>query len=335
MKFATYFDGEARVGVVDGADLWNLRDLYSFYLFETERTPRHRELAEMLVPADMALFIRLHHGRLEYLEEVLDFARSNRPALEVQRASTPIVRPADSVRLLPPVPTPSKVICVGNSYRAYLIEQKLPKSEWPQDVKISFLKSPTALIGHKDTILFPPDSHDWDYENELTIVIGRTCSDVSQRDADRCIFGYSIINDACVRDVPKWTGRLDSPRGKACDTFAPFGPFIVPARYLGGDPNDLHLKTTVDGEVRQDARTSGLLWPVQRIVAFVSRYIRLLPGDVIATGSATGNALTGPSSYYLRPGQVVRCEMQGIGAIENPIGVRSWSSELPPLRPVK
>ena len=139
----------------------------------------------------------------------------------------------------------------------YLIDQKLPKDEWPKDVKISFLKSPTALVGHNEPIRFPPDSEEWDYENELTIVVGRTCRDVSQADADKYIFGYTILNDACVRDVPKWSGRYDSPRGKACDTFAPCGPWIVPREDLGADPNDLALKTWVDDELRQDVRTSG------------------------------------------------------------------------------
>ena len=188
------------------------------------------------------------------------------------------------------------------------------------------------MIGHKETIRFPPDSHEWDYENELTIVVGRTCQDVSQADADRYIFGYTILNDACVRDVPKWSGRYDSPRGKACDTFAPCGPWVVPREDLIGDPNDLALKTWVDDELRQDVRTSGLLWPVQRILAFVSRYITLAPGDVISTGSGGGNALTGPGDY-MKLGQVVRCEAEGIGALANPVAARQWRSELPPLPP--
>ena len=151
-------------------------------------------------------------------------------------------------------------------------------------------------------------------------------------DADEYVFGYSILNDACVRDVPKWSGRYDSPRGKACDTFAPCGPWIVPGKDLGADPNDLALKTWVDDELRQDVRTSGLLWPVQRIVAFVSRYITLAPGDLISTGSGSGNALTGPGDW-MRPGQVVRCEAQGIGVLANPVARRSWRSEIPPLPP--
>ena len=325
MKLVTYFADGPRIGLVDDDDLWDLRRVYSLYLFETERNPRHGELAERLVPDDMALFIRLNHGRLDEFEQAFRLVHT-------LGGAPGRIGPVDEARLMPPVMAPSKVICCGNSYAEHLKEIGLAPEDWPKDVKISFLKSPTSLIGHGETTYYPPDSVEWDYENELAIVIGKTCSDVSECDADAYIFGYSILNDACVRDIPRWTGRYDSPRGKAGDTLAPFGPCIVPTPYLQGDPNDLRLITTVDGEVRQDARTSGLMWSVQRIVAFISRYIRLVPGDIIATGSASGNALRGPGPY-LTEGQIVRCEMEGIGVMENPVGKKTWTSHLPPLEP--
>jgi 2-keto-4-pentenoate hydratase/2-oxohepta-3-ene-1,7-dioic acid hydratase in catechol pathway len=290
-------------------------------------------IAQALVPADMALFIRQNHGGLAQFRDAIGWAVEQPDGhAAVVSADRPLSYALDDVQLLPPIVQPSKVICVGNSYADYLVDQKLPQDEWPKDVKISFLKSPTALIGHNEAIRFPPDSHEWDYENELTIVVGRTCHDVSQVDADAYIFGYTILNDACVRDVPKWSGRYDSPRGKACDSFAPCGPWIVPSDDLAADPNDLALKTWVDDELRQDVRTSGLLWPIQRILAFVSRYITLAPGDVISTGSGSGNALTGPGDW-MRPGQVVRCEAEGIGVLSNRVTSRQWQSTIPPLAP--
>jgi 2-keto-4-pentenoate hydratase/2-oxohepta-3-ene-1,7-dioic acid hydratase in catechol pathway len=303
MNLATYYQDGPRVGVADGGMMWDLRRVMALFLFEVERNVRAPTIAAALVPDDMALFVRINHGGLAQFRDALAWAAENRESLRGSvGTSQPIATPLDDVRLLPPIVQPSKVICVGNSYADYLVDQKLPKDEWPKDVKISFLKSPTALIGHREPIRFPPDSTEWDYENELTIVVGRTCQDVSQRDADRYIFGYTILNDACIRDVPKWSGRYDSPRGKACDTFAPCGPWIVPTEDLGADPNDLSLRTWVDDELRQDVRTSGLMWPVQRILAFVSRYITLAPGDVISTGSGGGNALTGPGDW-MRPGR--------------------------------
>jgi len=332
MKLATYVDGGACIGLVLAEEVWNLKEAYSLYLLDTERATRHREIAERVVPQDMTLFVRLHHGRMEFFEDFAEYATEHRDRLE-EMAGRSLVRPFESVRLLPPLMTPNKVVCAGNSYAAYLVDQGLTEEEWPKDVKISFFKPPSALIAHGETIRFPPDSEQWDYETELAIVIGKTCSDVTQEEAKSRIFGYTILNDACVRDIPRWTGRLDSPRGKAVDTLAPFGPCIAPATHLAGDPNDLHLTTTVDGELRQNDRTSGLLWPVERIVAFISRYIRLVPGDVISTGSPQGNALI--CGKWLRPGQRIRCEIEGIGVLENPIDRRHWTAELPPLDPSK
>ncbi len=331
MNLATYLMGGPRVGVADSGEVWDLRRIMAAWLFDTERCTDARAIARAMVPHDMGLFIRLNHGGLDVFREALAWAREHRADCEAMQApGHRVATPLEQVRLLPPVVQPSKVICVGNSYRQYLIDQQLPPEEWPKDVKISFLKSPTALIGHGEAIRFPPDSQEWDYENELTIVVGRTCRDVSQAHADRYIFGYTILNDACVRDVPRWSGRYDSPRGKACDTFAPCGPWVVPREDLAGDPNDLALRTWVDDELRQDVRSSGLLWPVQRILAFVSRYITLAPGDLISTGSGSGNALTGPGDW-MKPGQVVRCEAEGIGVLANPVGMREWQSEIPPL----
>ena len=334
MNLATYLMDGPRIGVAQDGQMWDLRRVMAAWLFAIERNVRARAIAEALVPDDMALFVRMNHGGLAQFREAMAWAGENRATSEsIAGATEALAMPLERVRLLPPIVQPSKVICVGNSYADYLVDQKLPKDEWPKDVKISFLKSPTALIGHEETIRFPPDSHEWDYENELTIVVGRTCQDVSQADADRYIFGYTILNDACVRDVPKWSGRYDSPRGKACDSFAPCGPWIVPRDDLRADPNDLALKTWVDEELRQDVRTSGLMWPMQRILAFVSRYITLAPGDVISTGSGGGNALTGPGDW-MKPGQVVRCEAEGIGVLANPVASRRWRSEIPPLPPL-
>lgn len=328
MKFLSYYNQEPRIGIQDGDRIWDLRRVMETYILETERTARASEMAALLVPSDMALFIRLNHNRLDDFARALDFARS-KSGLEWADC---LGAPSSKTRLLPAVVGPSKIVCCGNSYARYLREWGLPREEWPQDVKISFFKPPTALLGQGETIRFSPDSEQWDYENELAVVMGRTASNIREEDADDYIFGYSILNDACVRDIQSWAGRYDSPRGKACDTFAPFGPCIVPARYLGADPNNLAIRTTVDGEVRQEDRTSGLLWKVQRIVAYVSRYVTLAPGDIVSTGSTTGNALV--SGKWLRPGQRIRCEIEGIGALENDVAVRVWANHLAPADPL-
>ena len=327
MKLVSYFDQGPKVGILDNGKVWDLRGLYARYLYEAQRVSDCRELAAHVVPTDMARFIRFNHNNLEYMWEAFEYITSRAKELGDVEA---LARPLKSTRLLPPVPSPTKIICCGSSYAEYLAELNMPKEKWPQDVKISFLKQPTCLIGHNDTILFPADSVEGDYENELTIVIGRYCSDVSEKDASRYIFGYTILNDACVRDIPTWTGGLDSPRGKANDTQAPCGPCITPANDLGKHPNSLNFKTEVDGELRQKGNTSGLSWTVERIVAFISRYQKLMPGDLIATGSTKGNAHT--SGKFLKPGQRIRMEVEGIGVLENVVGKKTWTSELLPMR---
>ena len=329
MKLVTYFNNGPRIGIVADDTVWDLREIYAAHLFETERTPHYRVAAERLVPDDMALFVRMNHGRLDVFANAIAYAQVHAADLS-QYASK-----LSATRLLPPVVAPSKVVCCGNSYHRYLADLdqsgEVKKSEWPQDVKISFFKPSTALIGHNESIMFPPDSEKWDYENELTVVIGKTCSNIAPEQAADHIFGYTILNDACVRDIPSWAGRYDSPRGKAGDTFAPLGPCIVPGAYLKKSPNDLRIRTWVDDELRQDDRTSGLLWPVERIIAYVSRYIKLLPGDVVSTGSTTGNALI--TGKWLKPGQIVRCEIEGIGVLENKVGRKTWDVALQPLGP--
>jgi acylpyruvate hydrolase len=322
MRLASYFSDGPRIGVVEGDKMWDLRRAYARYLFETERLVEANAIAERMVPNDMALFIRLNHGRERQYADAIASLR--------ELDATDLAVPLSSARLLPPILSPDKFVCCGNSYVRHMKEIEY-RTKWPQDVKLSFLKPPSALIGHGETILFPPDSKQWDYETELAVVIGRPCSDIDEADAHSYVFGYSILNDACVRDMPEWTGRYDSPRGKAVDTFAPFGPWIVPATFLDGNPDDLALRTFVDAEERQSDRTSGLLWPIARIVAFVSRYIRLSPGDVISTGSTAGNALH--SGKFLKVGQKVRCEIGGVGVLENTVGQREWRGHLPPIPP--
>lgn len=328
MKFATYYDDGPKVGLVEGEEIWDLRRLTSRYLFETERLPECRDVAERLVPNDMALFIRMNHDRLGYYRDILGFAKERGSELEGLKD---LARPVESTRLLAPVLTPSKLICCGSSYREYMIElgRKPGDANWTKDVKLSFLKHPSALLGHKATIHYPADSKEWDYENELAIIIGKPCSDISEKDALSCIFGFAVFNDSCVRDLPSYTGGLDSPRGKACDDLAPCGPWIVPVEDLGKDVNNLDWNTTVDGELRQKNNTSDLLWPVERMVAVAARYIRLSPGDIIASGSSKGNAHT--NGKYLKVGQKVRCEIEGIGVLENTVGRKSWSGDLPPM----
>ncbi len=204
-----------------------------------------------------------------------------------------------AVRLLPPT-NPEKVIAVGLNYQSHLGERS------PAAYPGLFTKYPTSLVGQGDDILAPPDATNLHYEGEMVLVIGKTCSDVSEADAMECVFGITAGNDVSERD---WqSDDLQWFRAKASDTFGPVGPTIA----VGIDPDDVLVQTRVNGEVRQSERTSDLIFGTAAIVSYVSRYVTLKPGDLIFTG-------TPGSTQALQPGDVVEVEVEGVGILRNTV----------------
>lgn len=209
--------------------------------------------------------------------------------------------PLEGVRLLPPV-EPSKVIGVGLNYRDHAKEVGLQPPEEP----VLFLKPPTAVIGPGDPIVLPPCSERVDYEGELAIVVGKKAKDVTPEEAPSYILGYTCFNDVTARDIQRREGQWT--RAKGFDTFAPLGPWIV----TDLDPRGLKIETYLNGEVRQSSNTSHLIFDPFELLAFCSRVMTLLPGDVIATGTPSG---IGP----IKPGDVVEVRIEGIGSLRNPV----------------
>ena len=207
--------------------------------------------------------------------------------------------PLSAVRLLAPV-NPSKVIAVGLNYQSHLGERE------PAPYPGLFAKYPTSLVGPGDPIVRPADSKNLHYEGEMVIVIGREAKDVPEAEAAGYVFGVTAGNDISERD---WQSEdLQWFRAKASDTFGPVGPIIA----RGLNHNDLLLQTRVNGEVRQSERTGDLLFDVEVIVSYVSRYVTLMPGDIIFTG-------TPGSTQALQPGDVVEVELEGVGVLRNPV----------------
>jgi len=214
------------------------------------------------------------------------------------RASDRWVDLAD-VKLLPPTPA-KKVIAVGLNYQSHLGERA--PSEYPG----LFSKYPTSLVGQGDDIIQPPDSKNMHYEGEMVLVIGKTCSNVSEADALACVFGITAGNDISERD---WQANdLQWFRAKASDTFGPVGPVIT----WGANPDDVLVETRVNGEVRQHERTSDLIFGTAEIVSYISRYVTLEAGDLIFTG-------TPGSTQALKPGDVVEVEVEGVGVLRNTV----------------
>jgi len=207
------------------------------------------------------------------------------------------------VKLLPPC-QPSKIVCVGRNYIDHAKELGNPVPDEP----LIFLKPPSALIAAGGPIVYPAITEFVSYEGELGVVIGKRARHVTAAAAEDYILGYTCVNDVTARDLQKKDGQWT--RGKGFDTFCPVGPWVVPR---GGVVFDqLRVKTFVDGEKKQDASVLDMIFPVPKIIEFVTQFMTLEPGDLLATGTPSG---VGP----VLPGSTVRVEIEGIGALENPV----------------
>ncbi len=223
----------------------------------------------------------------------------------------------DSVTLHAPIRRPSKIWGVGYAYRDHREETGFTSTD---AAPVIFLKAPSSVVGPGDDIVLPPVAPAMvDYEGELAVVIGRRATAVEAVHALEHVAGYTIGNDVSARDVQRGAieGRpADTSTAKSFDTFTPLGPWIATLDGLD-DPQDLALRTWVNGDLRQEDRTSQLVHPVAEIVSYLSHQTTLLPGDVIMTGTPGG--IGGRQGLYLRAGDVVRIEIEGIGRLENTV----------------
>jgi len=222
--------------------------------------------------------------------------------MPVQPTGERVALDRDDLRLLAPVIPRSKVVGVGRNYADHVREMG---NEIPA-APLLFLKPNTSVIGPDDPIVLPPWSTEVHHEAELAVVIGKVTKDVSPEGALQRVFGFTVGNDVTARDIQRsdaqWT------RAKGFDGSCPLGPYIVP----GLDVEDLRITARVNGQVRQDGTTADLLVDVANLVSYVSEVFTLLPGDVILTGTPAG---VGPIVH----GDVVECEIEGIGVLRNPV----------------
>lgn len=212
----------------------------------------------------------------------------------------------------PCVTQPNKIICVGLNYRKHADETNAPYPEFP----ILFNKFNNTLTGHLCDIAVPKVTKQLDYEVELGIVIGKSAKYISKEEALNHVFGYCTVNDLSARDLQLRTQQW--LLGKSCDDFSPIGPYLVTADEVG-DPNNLKLTTTVNGEVRQNSNTSDMIFYCDEIISYISQHMTLYPGDVILTGTPEGVVLGLPEEkrVYLQPGDQVTVEIEKLGALTN------------------
>lgn len=268
--------------------------------------------ADSLVPIDMIRFLARGAQATAAAEAALVWSLQSLDRFDgPDLLAAGVVLPRRRIRLRAPVPRPGKIIGVARNYPAHAAERG---DAAPPEEPILFIKASSSVIGDGDDIVLPAASKQVDYEGELAVVIGATARAVSESDALRTVAGYSIANDVSARDFQGVRGQRFL--GKSCDTFAPLGPVLVTADELG-DPHGLPLRTTVSGDVRQDASTKEMCFSVAQLIAFASRLMTLEPGDVLLTGTPSGVGAASDPPGWLRDGDVVDVEIEGIGRLRN------------------
>jgi 2,4-diketo-3-deoxy-L-fuconate hydrolase len=218
-------------------------------------------------------------------------------------------RVVDGTRFASCIKRPSKIIAIGLNYHKHVQESGAKVPSEP----VIFMKSTTALAGPFDNVIIPRNSVKTDYEVELAIIVGKRASHVPEDSAMNYIAGFTIINDYSEREWQLERPGVQWDKGKSADTFAPLGPYLVTAAQ-SGDPNNLSIWLSLNGKKMQDANTNDMIFSVEKILSDVSKYMTLLPGDVIATGTPAGVALGQKPPQYLKPGDVVELGIDNLGS---------------------
>ena len=215
-------------------------------------------------------------------------------------------------KLLPPIPNPSKIICLAFNYIDHAKEQNLI----PPDEPAIIIKPRATLNGATSDIICPSFVSKLDYELELALIIGSDCKNISEKEAKEVVFGYMILNDASARDVQAKDKQFT--RAKGFDTFAPCGPWITTADEIP-DPQNLKMITKVNGVVKQNSSTSNMFLNVYSVVSMLSQVMTLEKGDIISTGTPAGVMLNKPDAVFLKEGDKIEMEIDGLGKLENTV----------------
>ena len=273
-------------------------------LVDVEAAARHAGLDDGVEWSSVRAIVAQGPDRLAALGEAADALAADPGAVVA----------ASDARLGPPVPDPAKILCIGLNYRAHAAEASLDEPEVP----ILFAKFPNALIGSGSSIELPNGHGERvDYEGEIAVVIGRRAYGVSEADALSYVAGWMPFNDVSARDLQMQTSQWTV--GKSPDTFGPCGPYLVLDRAVGD--GGLELETRVNGELLQQAHTDQMIFPVARLLAFLTEFITLEPGDIVVTGTPEGVGAHRTPPRYLRDGDVVEIRV-GAERLSNPVSSR-------------
>lgn len=304
MRLISYLaSGEPRLGArVDGRTV-DLSDAHAQLLAE-----RGESAGAKLVPSDIIALLEGGEPSMAAAREALAFA-AGRPDLAVEEST---------LRLLPVVPRPPKIICVARNYGEHVAEAKADVHQTPS----LFMRFADSLIAAGDAVLVPTVSEQVDWEVELAVVIGTRGKHIPAAQAYDHIAGYAVFNDVSVRDWQLRQPPIQYGAGKNFDASGPFGPELVTTDEVT-NPHDLRIELSVNGELMQSSNTGEMIFDIPTLIEHISHFTTLRPGDVIATGTPAGVGHFRDPPVYLRPGDTVRAEIEGVGVLENPVAAEA------------
>ncbi len=253
------------------------------------------------LPKDMITFLQAGETAMEKAKEAAERASENEK-----------IR-MDSIKLLPPILRPGKIICIGRNYAAHAAEGGAETPTYPE----IFFRGPTTLIAHGDPIIRPKCSHNLDYEAELVVVIGKTARHVAEADATSIIAGYSLFNEGTLRDYQRKSSQWTI--GKNFDNTGPFGPEIVTTDEVPEGAKGLRIQCRLNGQIMQDANTDDLVFSIPNLIYRLTECMTLEAGDIIVSGTPSGVGYARTPPVWLKPGDICEVEVEGIGILSNPI----------------
>lgn len=248
------------------------------------------------------------------MRELLELGPKGLESAQRALSSGQCVVERSEVRLLPPILAPEKVVCVGMNYRDHCLEQNAPIPKEP----IIFSKFSSAITGPYDDIILPKESQEVDWEVELAFVIGRRGKHIKEEDAMSYVAGFTVANDVSARD---WQMKRNGKQwllGKTFDSFCPLGPALVTTDAVK-DPHNLGIRCLVNGTAMQNSNTGQMIFQTEKLVAWVSQFVTLSPGDVFLTGTPPGVGVFRNPPVFLKKGDVVECQIDQVGAIRNTV----------------
>jgi 2-keto-4-pentenoate hydratase/2-oxohepta-3-ene-1,7-dioic acid hydratase in catechol pathway len=274
-------------------------------------------IASFLLPDGTPSYGRVDGTRIIDVGDALRDEYPNLAALLAAGAVDRLARDGQGVDLadvtfLPTIPAPEKIICIGLNYMGHIQETGRDKPAFPS----IFTRYPGSLVGHGQPIVRPTVSDKFDYEGELAAVIGTAGRAISEADALDHVAGYTCFNDGSIRDYQRHTTQFWG--GKNFDRTGSMGPWLVTPDELG-DPTGPHMETRLNGAVMQSTSVGDLAFSIQQLIAYVSSITELKPGDVIATGTPSGVGLFRDPPVFMKPGDTVEVEIEGIGTLSNPV----------------